>query len=149
MILFWNKYVKILIWIRSLRENPLILLGNNYPYSSKRSGRPSMHDGIPDLLFFFIYAAWNLPSRLQISSNSLSFCLASGLKSSGTCILTTAYWSPWSDGSFKETIPLPRRRIFVPEWVPALILQTTSPYNVWTRVSPPKTAVVNGTSTSL
>ena len=92
-----------------------------------------MHDGIPDLLFFFIYAAWNLPSRLQISSNSLSFCFASGLKSSGTCILTTAYWSPWSDGSFKETIPLPRRRIFVPEWVPALILQTTSPYNVWTR----------------
>ena len=55
MILFWNKYVKILIWIRSLRKDTLILLGNNYPYSSKDPGdHPCMMESRISLIFLYL-----------------------------------------------------------------------------------------------
>lgn len=58
--------------------------------------------------------------------------------------LTTAYSSPWIFLSFIDTMPLPLRRILLPDCVPGRILQTTFPVNVGTTASPPRTAVVNG-----
>ena len=59
------------------------------------------------------YALLTFPA--YTASNSLSFCFAAGLRCCGTSTSTVTYWSPCTDGSFMETIPLPLRRIFDPD----------------------------------
>ena len=100
------------------------------------------------LIIYATFPLWNpRPLFFKAASNSFSFCLASGSRFFGTAISTTAYWSPWTEELLKLTIPFPFRRILVPDWVPGLILQRTSPVSVRIFTSPPKTAVVKGTWT--
>ena len=72
------------------------------------------------------YQADCLPPRWA-ASNSLNFSLASLFRFCGTCICTHTYWSPCTSGFFMDTTPFPRSRIFVPDCVPSLILQSTFP----------------------
>ena len=80
----------------------------------------------------------------MLSSYACNLAFDSLLRFLGTWILTSAYWSPRTEGSFIDTMPFPLRRIFVPDCVPSLIRHITSPYKVCTTASPPNTAVVNG-----